>query len=424
MKKLLLLIVTLCSMTVLSAQDIVTLTVNGQGATKEAASANALRSAIEQAFGVFVSANTEILNDDLVKDEIATVSSGNIQKYSEISCVNMPNGEVSVTLSATVAIKQLVAYAQSKGSKAEFAGQTFAMNMKIRELNKQNEIKALQHAQLQLRIIAEHMFNWNLVVGDPYILGDGYGVKMTVTAASNEASDAFYNTFFGTLNSLSLKPSEISEYKNTNNQIYKIRVQSYDERPASASSSQGSSGSLGSLSSSTEQEAYGLDSWGNSNSFKKVYSFRSEYIYDFIEDVHYILRAASIGFRIRESNDTVESFTFNYDKFPPCEYPTEGRERGLYIKAAYAIYDLRRGGYHASSYTGGSEYVTYDRSLDVLGLSKYTVKVKKSKKSPDPTIYAKDVFSHTFEYTIPKDKISSIMGFEAVHEPKGRADVE
>lgn len=128
--------------------------------------------------------------------------------------------------------------------------------------------------------------------------------------------------------SLSLKPSEISEYQNINNIIYKIRVQSYDERPKSASSSQGSSGSLGSLSASTEQEAYALDSWGNSNSFKKVY-------------------------------------------------------------------------------TGGSEYVTYDRSLDVLGLSKYTVKVKKSKKSPEPTIYAKDVFSHTFEYTIPKEKIRS-----------------
>lgn len=109
MKKLLLLIIALCSVTALSAQEIVTLTVNGQGATKDEACASALRSAIEQAFGVFVSANTEILNDDLVKDEIATVSSGNIQNYSEISCVNMPNGEVSVTLSATVAGKALCA---------------------------------------------------------------------------------------------------------------------------------------------------------------------------------------------------------------------------------------------------------------------------------------------------------------------------
>ena len=56
----------------------VTLVVTGEGATKEEASSNALRSAVEQAFGVFVSANTEILNDEIVKDEIATISSGNV----------------------------------------------------------------------------------------------------------------------------------------------------------------------------------------------------------------------------------------------------------------------------------------------------------------------------------------------------------
>ena len=56
----------------------VTLVVTGEGATKEEATNNALRSAVEQAFGVFVSANTEILNDEIVKDEIASISSGNI----------------------------------------------------------------------------------------------------------------------------------------------------------------------------------------------------------------------------------------------------------------------------------------------------------------------------------------------------------
>lgn len=49
----------------------VTLVVNGEGSTKEEATHVALRSAIEQAFGTFVSANTTILNDELVKDEIS-----------------------------------------------------------------------------------------------------------------------------------------------------------------------------------------------------------------------------------------------------------------------------------------------------------------------------------------------------------------
>ncbi|MBQ1281361.1 MAG: hypothetical protein IIY16_03855, partial [Oscillospiraceae bacterium] len=112
------------------------------GATKEEATANALRSAIEQAFGTFVSANTQILNDDIVKDEIATISSGNIQEYSELGCITLPNGHKSVSLSATVSIGNLVSYAKSKGSSAEFAGSVFAMNMKMRKLNAENEKKA------------------------------------------------------------------------------------------------------------------------------------------------------------------------------------------------------------------------------------------------------------------------------------------
>ena len=55
-----------------------TLTVFGNGKTKDEATKLALRSAIEQAFGGFVSSNTQILNDNLISDEIATVSSGNV----------------------------------------------------------------------------------------------------------------------------------------------------------------------------------------------------------------------------------------------------------------------------------------------------------------------------------------------------------
>ena len=59
----------------------VTLTVVGSGKTIEEAKTNALRSAIEQAYGVFVSSNTEILNDELIKDEIVSISSGNIKEF-------------------------------------------------------------------------------------------------------------------------------------------------------------------------------------------------------------------------------------------------------------------------------------------------------------------------------------------------------
>jgi hypothetical protein len=63
------------------ADKTVTLVVSGSGKTQDEAKQNALRSAIEQAFGTFISSKTEILNDSLVKDEIVSVANGNIQKF-------------------------------------------------------------------------------------------------------------------------------------------------------------------------------------------------------------------------------------------------------------------------------------------------------------------------------------------------------
>lgn len=143
-------------------QNEISLVVSGQGSTKEDATANALRSAIEQAYGVFVSANTQILNDEVVKDEIATVASGNVKSYEELSCVTMANGSMSVTLSATVSISNLITYAKSHGSSAEFAGQTFTMNMRMRKLNTENEYKALQALKEQVAMLAMHCFDYKI----------------------------------------------------------------------------------------------------------------------------------------------------------------------------------------------------------------------------------------------------------------------
>lgn len=47
----------------------------------------------------------------------------------------MPDGRFFVTLQATVSVSKLISYAKSKGAETEFAGNVFAMNMKLQELN-------------------------------------------------------------------------------------------------------------------------------------------------------------------------------------------------------------------------------------------------------------------------------------------------
>lgn len=235
MKKLTFLIILILSILSVSAQETVRLTVSGQGTTKDEATANALRSAIEQSFGVFVSANTQILNDEVVKDEIATISSGNIKEYKELGCITMPNGQQFVTLSATVSINNLISYARSKGSSAEFAGATFAMNMKIRKINKENESKALLNLIHHLESIVKNGGLFNISIepdGQPYKIKcynpstqskeDFYGMYFTLNYVSTENAKLFFNTLFYTLKSLSLSDDEFTSLKQANEDFYEL----------------------------------------------------------------------------------------------------------------------------------------------------------------------------------------------------------
>lgn len=148
MKKIMMLAWTcLLSIAMLSAQGVeeVTLVVSGDGPTKEEATHVALRSAIEQAFGCFVSANTEILNDSLVKDEIVTISNGSISSYEEINVTELDSALLSVTLRATVSVNKLISYAKSKGSSCELSGALLTQEKRLLEMNIANTKKALNH---------------------------------------------------------------------------------------------------------------------------------------------------------------------------------------------------------------------------------------------------------------------------------------
>lgn len=211
-------LITLVSMA--QTQDDVTLTVSGDGATKEEATNNALRSAIAQAYGVFVSANTQILNDEVVKDEIATVTSGNIKQYKEVACLDMPNGRKEVTVQATVSISKLISYAQSKGASAEFAGATFAKNLKFRQLNQDNEVKAVGDFIEQLQYILPTCYNRKLIVSEPTMQGQDVLIPMRIEYIPNENLDNLINAFKNVIGALSLSIDEIKEYQQLNIPVY------------------------------------------------------------------------------------------------------------------------------------------------------------------------------------------------------------
>lgn len=215
----------------------------GASSTEEKAVKVALRNAVEQAFGTFVSANTVILNDKLISDEIATITRGNIKSF-EVIAKSVRSDKVTVSVRAIVSIDNLISYAKSKGSAAEFAGNLYMNNVALMKFRAKNTKDALKVLCNQVRILSADMFDYDLTIEDPKrIRIEGYcaakcennqfkietpyrgGVKLTkdvygflvpvnIKLKNNITSSSIYNLIYSTINALKLSDDEVRMCKN------------------------------------------------------------------------------------------------------------------------------------------------------------------------------------------------------------------
>lgn len=183
----------------------------GEGNTLDEATKVALRSGIEQTYGAFVSSNTEFLNDGIIKDEISTVASGNIKKYDIISQAQIDN-KWCVTVKALISTGRLTSYVQSHGGSTELAGATFAMNIRMEQLNAQAEKTILNNLAKQLNEVTKCMYDYSIVVGEPHGGYEGWEVPVKVICRVNSNVTIFYKLFMETITSLSL-PTEAAKQR-------------------------------------------------------------------------------------------------------------------------------------------------------------------------------------------------------------------
>ena len=225
-KYLLILVITTLSFESYAQDDkTVTLTVSGQGQTQELAKQMALRNAIEQAFGTFISSNTEILNDELVKDEIISVSNGNIQKFEILSEVQMQNGEWSNTLKAVVSVTKLTSFCESKGISVEFKGSLFAFNVNQQILNEKNEIKAIEDVCHVIRNIADVSFDFTITASDPISIdasNSKWHIPLYISVYKNSNFDNIPKVLYSTLKGISLSLDEAKNYIKLGKNVYPI----------------------------------------------------------------------------------------------------------------------------------------------------------------------------------------------------------
>lgn len=223
--KQLILIVTLALSFNAFAQDdqTVTLTVSGQGGTLEDAKQNALRSAIEQAFGAFISSKTEILNDELVKDEIVMISNGNIQDFEIISEIQIPDGGgYATSLKTTVSVTKLTSFVESKGVEVEFQGGLFGANIRQQKLNEEAEYKAILNMVNVLYEILGKSLDYSVEVSEPVAYGEDFQLVYSVTVNPNDNYDLFLDYFTKTISSIAMSESEIESYEKLNKPTFAL----------------------------------------------------------------------------------------------------------------------------------------------------------------------------------------------------------
>jgi len=197
----------------------------------------ALRDALEQTFGTFISSSTEILSDEIVKDEITSLSSGNILKYEIISELQLPNGLYSVSIKSTVSIKSFATYMQNKGHKVSFSGSKFTMDIKLLNLNQQSEDKAIKNMIVVLKEMMKNSVDFKILASSEPILDEIsyvdrgvtikkklYKVRIDVGWELNKNYTSFENYFIESLKGISMKNSEINKYLNLNKDIHQFLV--------------------------------------------------------------------------------------------------------------------------------------------------------------------------------------------------------
>ena len=398
------------------SDDEVTLVVVGSAPTEQEATLVALRSAIEQTYGTFVSANTTILNDELVKDEIVSVSKGNVKHYDKLAVNILPNGQTSVSLKATISISKLRSFAKSKGASAEFEGQTFAMNIKLKELRAKNTFAAYQNMCLQVTQLLNDAFDYKIEIGNPYI-GEkplyrvtqykdgvdvvrdwvydkkGYIIPITIKILATAKTSQIYSLVQNTIDALKLNEEELRDYNAV--RMYPYRY----ERPSSGLNK--------------VDVCYLPVSEKDKNAIQQMDSELSRKIVASLMG-HKIVDIANPSYCLRWQKG-LNNCKYTYTR------PALDLNAGRYLwlvdtnREAMKAFELEDNG---SIYDGSYEKIGGYR-IDKFNWSAWMLPIKNKKKQEYEDV-KQVIFNYYFLMFMPKEKMDSFKGFSSERDPSLR----
>ncbi len=182
--------------------NIIRLQCLGEGHTRHEAINNALRSGLEQVYGTFISSDTRILNDEIVKDEIVSLSSGNVTDYKILTESNVGKTWI-VTIEGGFSQQKLAKFVESKGGAVTVSTTVYAQNILIEKARVEAQRKIYEQIVEKAKLITPLCFDYSVEVSansprtlNPYYFNKesgrrdacngGYCITVYVTATTND----------------------------------------------------------------------------------------------------------------------------------------------------------------------------------------------------------------------------------------------
>lgn len=210
----------------LKAEDL-ELNVVGVGDSTASAIIDAQRNALRTSYGEFVSTNLTVLNNELTKNETVNLVSGTIKDFEVLSeSINdftVPP-VVEVLLRVTVSKGKLITFAEAIGDTVQVQGSLFGAEIRQQEINKKNELVALEHLEKKAKQMSA-FFDFETKVGTPQqstLSDNDFIISVVVQLTPNKNYTNLMSALSTTLKQISMSKTERGKYSELNVPIYKL----------------------------------------------------------------------------------------------------------------------------------------------------------------------------------------------------------
>ena len=193
---------------------LISLKSTGLGKSAKEAKDNALRNALEETYGIFMSSRTTIKNDDF-SDDMQAIVTGSIDSYKVISTAKLPDKTFSVLVEANVSPSKIQSYTRSTGSKIIMDVNSFTRNLKLFETNKSSEEKSIAILCENLNKFIRQSIDFSIVSSEPkYTENDKtkFIMKYKVDWSLNQNFKNFEEYLFNTLSNIGMTNDEVIDY--------------------------------------------------------------------------------------------------------------------------------------------------------------------------------------------------------------------